>query len=503
MSRLFEYLSTLPFPDAGRMYGYLIGQDVSGHFHELWAFSGAAAPEVDLTAFAPLPCDVRALSSEFVRGEAKVVALTERIAMVEEGERLSEFRQSLSAIRRQAKREIEDQEAVNARRKAARDAIRRQAKGSNTQKLTNESQFDRARLRELKQLWKARIAQVEREVSDVEDELHVLRHQRAELSAQLQTFWFEHFTVCNAKGEERSLASIFSEQGLGLPPSGTGECAAPKLLAEAYRRNLNAVSIQEFWWGPSPNVELRRHRQTYAPCRGRCQPLLSFMLKGTEITPGFEPPHPVCTEGLEVLRETADYVVVHKPHGLLSVPGKVHADSVLVRVKERFSHAQGPMIVHRLDQATSGIMVVALTWPAYHHLQRQFLERTVEKRYSALLEGRLTAEEGRIELPLRPDVFDRPRQVVDVTLGKHAVTRWRRLREAGGRTWVNFWPETGRTHQLRVHAAHQEGLNTPIVGDPLYGQANGRLMLFAEALAFDDPATGERIAHHLTNKMIE
>lgn len=491
MSKLIAYLQTLPPPAEGRMYGYLVAQDAGGNLHELWAYSGAAAPDANHENFVALPYDVRTKHPDFAQGERDVVALTERIKTMAQSPEFQQAQRVVDDIRRQAKNEIEVLKVQMADRKKRRDVQRQQGEGGEEIRL-EESRRDRADLRRLKAVWQTRQEAARGGLQEIEAELSALREERAQLSARLQRLWFELFAVENARGERKSLLEIFAEIGEVLPPSGTGECAAPKLIAAAYKRGLMPIKLEEFWWGPPPENELRRHGFSYSPCRGRCHPLLRFMLQGTPLSLPVEPAEIHCQAQLEVLLEQPGYVVVHKPHGLLSVPGKRVSDSVLTRVQERYPNASGPMMVHRLDQATSGVMIVALDHRHYHHLQQQFLQRTIEKRYVAVLEGVVETDKGVISLPLRVDPMDRPRQVVDRRMGKEAITRWEKIEVAGGQTKVYFWPQTGRTHQLRVHAAHPEGLNAPIEGDALYGAVSDRLMLFAEFIAFEDPITGKR-----------
>jgi len=198
----------------------------------------------------------------------------------------------------------------------------------------------------------------------------------------------------------------------------------------------------------------------------------------------------------DVLYEDESLLVVVKPAGLLSVPGKVRLPSLEGVLRERYPHVDGPMIVHRLDMDTSGLMVVALSNEAYHHLQNQFLTRTIYKRYIAVLDGPLPhylPHRGTINLPMRPDHLDRPRQIIDYVHGKQAVTDYEVAGlMADGRQRLLLTPHTGRTHQLRVHCAHAEGLGVPIAGDPLYGMSGKRLCLHADRLEFVHPVTLQR-----------
>jgi len=282
------------------------------------------------------------------------------------------------------------------------------------------------------------------------------------------------------------------------PPGGAGDCAAPKLLAYAYAHGLRPLALAEFWWGAPPPGGGRVSGAFYPACRDKCGPLLPFMLEGLDVAAPrrFEVGR---SEGLElrVVFEDEWIVVVEKPCGLLSVPprGSGSGDCVLARLRARYG--AGTLLVHRLDLDTSGLLVAARDAGTHAALQRQFLRRTVEKRYAAIVEGEVAGEGGLIDLPMRVDANDRPRQIHDPVHGRHAVTGWKVLgrcdASAGrARTRVAFFPRTGRTHQIRVHASHRLGLGTPIVGDRLYGHEGVRLLLHAEALAFTHPATGRR-----------
>jgi tRNA pseudouridine32 synthase/23S rRNA pseudouridine746 synthase len=302
------------------------------------------------------------------------------------------------------------------------------------------------------------------------------------------------YAVPNARGEHRLLRTLYST---GEPPSGAADCAAPKLLAHAFRHGLRPLALAEFWWGAPPPAGGRVAGAFYAACRDKCAPLLPFMLEGLRLAPprAFAPPD-VEAHALPIVYEDAWLVVVDKPCGLLSVPGKDAAvtDSVLARLRARHPHATGPLLVHRLDLDTSGLLVAALDAETFADLQRQFAQREVRKRYVAWLEGRVEAERGTIDFPLRVDLDDRPRQIHDPVHGKPAVTEWHVLERRGERTRVAFFPLTGRTHQLRVHAAHPLGLGAPIVGDRLYGHEEARLHLHAEALTFRHPGLGHPVS---------
>ena len=324
--------------------------------------------------------------------------------------------------------------------------------------------------------------------------IEALKEERKQRSIALQQWIFKQFRLRNARGEEQDIYSIFTQTAHRNPPAGTGECAAPKLLQYAYLNNLQPLAMAEFWWGDSPKGEIRRHRHYYPACRHKCEPILNFMLQGLQVEP-----NPLLTSNtdatqLETVYEDDYLLVVNKPAGMLSVPGKTGQASVITLLQERYPDATGPILVHRLDMATSGLLLAAKDKDTHALLQKQFEGRTVKKRYIALLEGIPQAEpKGFIRLPLRPDFDNRPLQMVCYEYGKPAVTRYEIMDTENDRTRMAFYPETGRTHQLRVHAAHREGLNCPIVGDPLYGQPAERLYLHAERLEFRHPVTGQRL----------
>ena len=340
-----------------------------------------------------------------------------------------------------------------------------------------------------------------------------------EESRRLQQLLFAEYNVLNGKGEQRNLLEIFQNEqpifspeewfgkGQGdqgprdknpLPPSGAGECCAPKLLQYAFKHGLKPVALAEFWIGATPKNELRREGQFYAPCSGRCVPILRFMMQGLDLerTVKENDAEALCRQ-VEIIYEDESLVVVNKPAGLLSVPGKTEEFSLSAYLKALNSYRY-LMPAHRLDQDTSGLIVLAKTEEVYKTLQAYFQRRDILKRYEALIkgqgaEGALLTEEGEIRLPLLPNPYDRPRQMVSLDHGKPAITRYKiRERRADGSFFVDFYPQTGRTHQLRVHAAHPDGLNAPIIGDRLYGngsEESNRLMLHAAEIRFVHPVT--------------
>ncbi|HYW31006.1 MAG TPA: RluA family pseudouridine synthase [Gemmatimonas sp.] len=304
----------------------------------------------------------------------------------------------------------------------------------------------------------------------------------------------ESYHFQSARGEERSLRSLFAP---AEPPAGAGDCAAPKLLTHAYKRGLRPLALAEFWWGASSQTGDRRAGVFYAACRGKCLPILTHMLDGLPADP---PPlfGSAAIDSAEptVVYEDEELLVVNKPSGLLSVPGRGAAlqDCVVTRLRVRYPDATGPLVVHRLDLDTSGLLLAAKSLSTASALQRLFSLRAIEKQYVAWLDGTVATDHGHVTLPLRVDIDDRPRNIHDPVFGKPADTEWRVLARTNGRTRVRFTPHTGRSHQLRVHAAHALGLDAPIVGDRLYGRTvpsdDERLQLHAERLTFVHPVSG-------------
>ena len=291
--------------------------------------------------------------------------------------------------------------------------------------------------------------------------------------------------------QEKGLLEIFSNTVFQQPPAAAGECAAPKLLQYAFQNDLEPICMAEFWWGDSPKSEVRKHGQFYPACTGKCEPILGHMLQGFELNENLLLKQNSTVEELEILYQDDDLVVINKPEEFLSVPGIEIKDSVYLRIKHQFPLATGPIIVHRLDMSTSGILVLALNKESHKLLQQQFIKRKVQKRYIALLDGNIERDYGFIDLPLRVDLDDRPRQMVCYEHGKKAQTKYEVITRKSNKTLVYFYPITGRTHQLRMHASHRLGLNAPIIGDDLYGKKANRLHLHAESLEFTHPKTKE------------
>ena len=327
-------------------------------------------------------------------------------------------------------------------------------------------------------------------------EIASMKARRKEMSVALQEWLFRQYVVLNALGERKTILDIFAERGL-IPPGGTGDCAAPKLLQYAYLHGLKPLAMGEFWYGDSPEKEVRTQGCFYPSCTGKCGPLLAFMLQGLDVEPNpLEEDSPASEEGFRILYEDGDIIVADKPSGMLAVPGRTLKVSLQERLQRLADPGTDIRACHRLDMDTSGLIVFAKGTENLAVLQQQFERHEVQKSYVAkLCPGKPLAAGGRISLPLMLDYDDRPRQMVDFQDGKQAVTDWELLQELpGGEALVRFTPLTGRTHQLRVHAAHPLGLGRPIAGDRLYGGGSGRLCLHAAALAFTHPRTGQPLS---------
>ena len=320
------------------------------------------------------------------------------------------------------------------------------------------------------------------------------------MSQELQTWLFHQYKLVNGRGEVKDLVEVWQayhssariRSRYPLPPGGTGDCCAPKLLQYAYLHHLKPVCMAEFWWGDSPKSLIRHHGHFYPACRGKCKPVLAWMLQGLDVDSHPETANAVRQEPT-VVYEDEVLAVLFKPAGMLSVPGKTDDYSVATWAQAQWPDA---LLVHRLDMLTSGIILAAKTMEAYQHLQIQFTGRTVKKKYLAIVSGTPAKEHGIIDLPLASDPMNRPFQVVDHEKGKRAITEYRVL-QAGQNSLLALYPHTGRTHQLRMHCAHPEGLGCPIVGDELYGEKADRLYLQAQAITFVHPTTEKRMHFEL------
>ena len=480
---------------AGKMFGVLVVQESSGDVGFLAAFSGNMAGRNDHEYFVPAVYDMLQPDDFFRREEAEISDINRSVAELEQSAEYRNARQAVQNSKLQAEREIAVLKETLAQRKIER--AQRRAEGEAEAQLIIESQRDNADLQRLKRHHRDAIAEAESHLAVFDAEIASLREERSRRSADLQMALFREFRMLNARGEVRDLCELFVPTAQRIPPAGAGECAAPKLLQYAYLNDLQPLAMAEFWQGASPRGEVRHDGHFYPSCNSKCKPILMHMMQGLNVEPN--PLTEICPPEPEVLLEDESIVVINKPCGMLSVDGKSGVRSVETWARERYGEKDFPMIVHRLDQSTSGILILAKSKQVHYALQSQFIRRTVEKRYVALLEGEVAHESGTIDLPMRLDYDNRPRQMIAAD-GKQAVTEYKVVGVEDGRTRILFRPITGRTHQLRLHAAHRDGLNAPIVGDDIYGRGlnadctdGHRLCLHAYSLEFDHPITGERI----------
>ncbi|MBQ2500889.1 MAG: RluA family pseudouridine synthase [Bacteroidales bacterium] len=426
----------------GKMMGALLVEDAAGDTRVLYGFSGVAGGTALVEGFVPPIFDLTEPGGYYRTAEARITAINERLAL------------------------LRTEMSVGKCHKAG---------GA-------ESTFQQTSLS----------SDSTHEAGGAES-AEALERERHALSVELQDWIFSRYRVSNARGESLSIKEVFARRGL-VPPGGTGDCAAPKLLQYAYSHGLKPLAMGEFWYGASPRREVRTQGRFYPSCTGKCGPLLEFMLQGLDVEPN--PLAQLSTREPRIVFQDQYIIVAEKPSGMLAAPGRYVSHS-MVSALEKLTGAE-VFSCHRLDMDTSGLMVFAKTAAVQAALHRQFAAGEVRKRYQARLQpGReLPAEQGEISIPLSLDYYDRPRQMADWESGKPALTRYRVLRHRrDGSTDIEFEPLTGRTHQLRVHAAHALGLGRPIAGDRLYGgdpaTPDAPLALHASRLEFRHPVTGE------------
>ena len=523
--------------DKGKMFGVLIvenAQPVPGaaEIGYLAAYSGQIGGRSDWDDFVPAVFDYLQPDGYFKTHEAEISDINQRIKQLEGNEHIKEAKSLILQLQEERKQTIAAYQEKMKEAKAKRDARRKTGNLTPEEEaeMVKESQFMKAELRRLKKSLSEKTT-LETEYEVFQADILRLKQLRKTLSDALQQWLFSQFRMQNHEGKMKDLLEIFRDAALRdypqatlatsriaslkmVPPAGSGECCEPKLLQYAYQHGYKPLQMAMFWWGESPKEEIRHHLQFYPACNGKCKPILHWMLPPSVFESpasaengigGQKGPFPkqveMLYEQVETLYEDCELTVIHKPAGLLSVPGKDAAQpSVYALMRRKYPEATGPLIVHRLDMATSGLMIIAKTEFAYHRLQKEFLNHRVQKKYIAIISekdilGRDIPEKGIISLPLQPDYLNRPRQMVNHEQGKEAITEYEILeRIDGSHLRIALYPKTGRTHQLRVHCAHQEGLNAPILGDPLYGNEKAaRLHLHAEEITFEHPLTGKKI----------
>lgn len=472
----------------GKMFGVLVVQDNSGKIGYLAAFSGKLGNSNDHLGFVPPVFDLLEAQGFFRREEIEINDLTLAIEKLEASEELSKLTSAFQSLQKHWEDKIAETLQNNKRAKALRAQLRAKFVGDEqgflelSEELAKQSMHESRRLKELKKTAQLELANFKLKIEQAKLEIDELRLQRAAHSADLQRRIFERYTFLNAKGDAKNVLELFA----GSPPAGAGECAAPKLLQYAYLHQLKPICMAEFWWGMSPDSEVRVHGNFYPACKSKCEPILGHMLQGLDVDPNpITAIHPA--KELNIIFEDDWIVAINKSPEYLSVPGKNPQPNCLEDLKKRYPEADGPLLVHRLDMSTSGIMLAAKTKLMHQRLQRQFVLRKVQKAYIAILEGNLKQTDGEVKLPLRVDLEDRPRQLVCYEHGSFAHTSYQVLSSENGQTRILLYPKTGRTHQLRVHAAHHLGLNCPIKGDDLYGKKADRLYLHAAQLGFFHP----------------
>ncbi|MBL4822971.1 MAG: RluA family pseudouridine synthase [Colwellia sp.] len=509
------------FARTGKMFGVLIVNNGQGEIGYLSACSGKLSVEHADINFVPAVFEASAQTGFYQSQNVVINQLNQKLQQLQGNDYIKQWQKILIVHQEKSHQEVSVYQQLMTINRANRKQQRSAAQQSLTpadfitlnEKLAKESVYDKNQLRALKAHWREKINLVKDKLYIFTDEITQLKDKRKQLSNALQNKLFEQYRFLNSAAIEKNLAELFIDAPYQTPPAGAGDCAAPKLLQYAFKSGMTPLAMAEFWWGQAPKSEIRQHKKFYGACIGKCKPILAHMLG--EITLDDDPLliNPAANKSLEIVYQDDAIVVVNKPNEFLSVPGKNIKDSVYLRIKQQFPKATGTLIVHRLDMSTSGLMVLALTKRAQKALQKQFISRTIKKRYIALLEGKVVGlldestttcsaqREGDITLPLRGDFDDRPRQLVCFDHGKTAKTQWQVIEVITGRTKLYLYPETGRTHQLRVHCAHPLGLNLPILGDDLYGSDNHdvtdkmanrktqRLHLHAEKLTLHHPIT--------------
>ena len=481
----------------GKMFGVLIVQKRSGEIGYLAGYSGKIGEEATVSPFVP-PIYNRLQENSYFKSEE--IILNSYNAALKDLEKNKEFENIKINLDVKNK---ESEEAINHLKNVYKTAKKARRKARNiAQKSMSTVDFEafkkRSREESLKQQHAIKketyfrnetLIKLKNKLDFFEKKVADYKKKRREKSALLQKWLFDQYKFSDILSNQKSLWGIFKEELNITPPAGAGDCAAPKLLQYAFKKDLKPIAIAEFWWGDSPASEIRKHLQFYPACKGKCEPILGHMLKGIPMEKNPMLENPAEGRDLEIFYEDEEIAIVNKPSEFLSVPGKNISDSVYTRMLERYPNATGPLLVHRLDMSTSGILLIAKTKEAHKFLQKQFINRTIKKRYVALLDGVITKKRGEINLPLRVDLDNRPYQLVCFDYGKTAKTFWEVISTENNKTKIYLYPSTGRTHQLRVHCAYKGGLNAPIHGDDLYGTKSNRLHLHAEFLEFIHPGT--------------
>ncbi|MGV1000354.1 pseudouridine synthase [Empedobacter falsenii] len=489
-------LSSTPI---GKMFGVLVVRNQENKIGYLAAVSGKLANTNQHKIFVPPVFDMLNKNGFFLEQEERLNEINRILESLENNQNYLQVKEDFIQFEINSKLKIEEGKQLLKLNKKDRKSQRETISPTLSQEeiqffeedLVKQSLRDKYEFRILNEELDSEKQILLSKINVFENEINSLKEERKIKSNSLQNQLFNQYQFLNKFKQEKGLLEIFSTTVFQQPPAAAGECAAPKLLQYAFQNDLEPICMAEFWWGDSPKSEVRKHGQFYPACTGKCEPILGHMLQGIELNENLLLKQNSTVEELEILYQDNDLVVINKPEEFLSVPGIEIKDSVYLRIKHQFPLATGPIIVHRLDMSTSGILVLALNKESHKLLQQQFIKRKVQKRYIALLDGNVERDNGFIDLPLRVDLDDRPRQMVCYEHGKTAQTKYEVIARKDNKTLVYFYPITGRTHQLRMHASHRLGLNAPIIGDDLYGTKTNRLHLHAESLEFTHPKTKE------------
>jgi tRNA pseudouridine32 synthase/23S rRNA pseudouridine746 synthase len=483
----------------GKMFGVLLVKNAAGELGFISAFSGKLAEQNHIHGFVPPVFDLLTEDSFFLSEKVAINTLNKKITELQDTPKLFVLKQALITLKALHSQQllvlrgelVENRKARKIQRQTLQSDINSSIADKGLTELAQQSVYDKWRLKALNNQSQQSVEQLQVKVDELIEPIAELKLQRKILSADLQHRIFSQYQFLNKELIPKSLVDIFADTALKTPPAGAGDCAAPNFLHYAFQQNLTPLAMAEFWWGASPKSEVKKHQQYYPACTGKCQPILKHMLVGMPLDENPFLYNYAQGKSLDIIYQDQYILIVNKPSEFLSVPGKEVSDSVYLRIKQQFPDATGPIIVHRLDMSTSGLMVIALNPQANKYLQKQFIHREVHKQYVALVEGLPLQDNGEIHLPLRGDLYDRPKQIVCNQDGKQAKTLWQVLERypARNQTKVLLTPHTGRTHQLRVHCAHAQGLNMPIVGDDLYGTLANRLHLQAQSLKIKHPVS--------------
>ncbi|MFT4735737.1 MAG: tRNA pseudouridine32 synthase/23S rRNA pseudouridine746 synthase [Marivirga sp.] len=486
---------------AGKMYGVLVVRNSVGKVGYLVAFSGQLEDYKHTISFVPSVHNRLKVGDFFKKGEALLQQINQKLIKLEKQPAYLRLQKEMALLKKKAASEVEEKRAQKNERKANRkqkrvalDSLSSSAYEEAKKQLDQESIDIHFDYKKLNEAWNRKIGKLQSKLAQFENEIEALKKGRKQKSHSLQQQLFDQYQFFNAKGKTKSLVKIF--EPLGPPPGGAGDCAAPKLLQHAYSNGYQPLAMAEFWWGKTPKSQLRKEGRYYPACAGKCKPILGHMLEGLTVEDDPMLNYNADDNIIETLFEDEELLIINKPAGLLSIPSKLISDAVASRMRVLFPDATGPMVAHRLDKLTSGLMIITKSLEAYKIIQQQFINKTIQKEYVALLEGKITKERGTIDLPLAVDEFNRPMQMVSIDKGKKSVTQYQVLGHSDNRTLIQFMPITGRTHQLRVHSAHPAGLDAPIVGDTLYGKKDERLMLHAARISFNHPINGERLTFY-------